>query len=74
MVRNLPSAAGDARDMDLGPWVRKIPWKRKWQPTPEFLPGKPHGQRSLVSYSPWGHRGSDTTEHAGMLIVFLSKE
>ena len=36
------------------PWVRKIPWRRKWQPTPVFLPGKPHGQRSLVGYSPWG--------------------
>ena len=34
------------------PWVRKIPWRRKWQPTPVFLPGKSHGQRSLVGYSP----------------------
>ena len=37
-------------------WVRKIPWRRKWQPTPLFLPEKSHGQRSLVGYSPWGHR------------------
>ena len=37
------------------PWVRKIPWKRKWQPTPIFLPGKSHGQRSLAGYSPWGY-------------------
>ena len=37
------------------PWIRKIPWRRKWQPTPIFLPGKSHGQRSLVGYSPWGH-------------------
>ena len=36
--------------------VRKIPWRRKWQPTPVFLPGKSHGQRSLVGYSPWGHK------------------
>ena len=36
------------------PWVRKIPWRRKWQPTPVFLPGKSHGQRSLVGYSSWG--------------------
>ena len=43
-------------------WVRKIPWKRKWKPTPVFLPGKSHGQRSLVGYSPWGRRESDTTE------------
>ena len=44
------------------PWVRKIPWRRKWQPTPVLLPGKSHGQRSLVGYSPWGHQESDTTE------------
>ena len=37
-------------------WVRKIPWRRKWQPTPVFLPGKSHGQRSLAGYSPWGHK------------------
>ena len=35
------------------PWVRKIPWRRKWQPTPVLLPGKSHGQRSLVDYSSW---------------------
>ena len=38
------------------------PWRRKWQPTPVFLPGESHGQRSLVGYSPWGHKESDTTE------------
>ena len=43
-------------------WVRKIPWRRKWQPTPVFLPGESHGQRSVVGYSPWGHKESDTTE------------
>ena len=37
------------------PWVQKIPWRRKWQPTPVFLPGKPHGQRSLAGHSPWHH-------------------
>ena len=41
---------------EFDPWVGKIPWKRKWQPTPVFLPGGFHGQRSLVGYSPWGHR------------------
>ena len=40
----------------FNPWVGKIPWRRKWQPTPLFLPGKLHGQRSLASYSPWGHK------------------
>ena len=44
------------------------PWRRKWQPTPVFLPGKFHGQRSLVGYSPWGHKELDTTErlHLGL--------
>ena len=44
------------------PWVGKIPWRRKWQPTPGLLPGKSHRQRNLVDYSPWGHKESDTTE------------
>ena len=47
----------------FNPWVRKIPWKRKWQPTLVFLAGKFHGQRSLVGYCPWGLKESDTTEH-----------
>ena len=38
----------------FAPWVRKIPWRRKWQPTEVFLPGEFHGQRSLAIYSPWG--------------------
>ena len=37
-------------------WVEKIPWRRKWQPTPVFLPGKSHGHGSLASYSLWGHK------------------
>ena len=37
------------------PWVGKVPWRKKWQPTAVFLPGKSHGQKSLVGYSPWGH-------------------
>ena len=44
-------------------WVGKIPWKRKWQPTPVFLPEKFHGQKSLAHYSPWGLKEWDTTEH-----------
>ena len=44
------------------PWVGKIPWSRKWQPTLVFLPGKFHGQRNLVGYSLWGHKESDTPE------------
>ena len=46
------------------PWVRKNPWRRKWQPTPIFLPGKFHGQRSMAAYSLWGCKESDRTEHA----------
>ena len=38
----------DARDVGFDPWVRKIPWRRKWQPTPVMLPGESHGQRSLA--------------------------
>ena len=45
-------------------WVRKIPWRRKWQLTPVFLPRKFHGQRSLMDYSPWGPKELDTTERA----------
>ena len=37
-------------------------WRREWHPTPVFLPGESHGQRSLAGYSPWGHKESDTTE------------
>ena len=37
-------------------WVKKTPWRKKWQPTPVLLPEKAHGQRSLVDYSPWGHK------------------
>ena len=45
-----------------------IYWRRKWQPSPVFLPGKFHGQKSLVGYSPWGHKESDTTEHTHIYI------
>ena len=43
-------------------WVGKIPWRRVWQPTPVFLPGESHGQRSLAGYSPWSHKESDMPE------------
>ena len=46
----------------FNPCVGKIPWRRKWQPTPVFLPGESHGQRSLMGYSPGGHKESDMTE------------
>ena len=43
-------------------WVGKIPWRRKWQPTPVFLSGESHGQRSLAGYSSWSGKEEDTTE------------
>ena len=55
-------AACQDRRCRFDPWVRRIPWRRKWQPTPVFLPGESHGQRSLVGYSLWGHKESDMTE------------
>ena len=50
------------RRHELDPWVRKIPWRKKWQPASVFLPGKSHGQKSLAGYSPKGCKESDTTE------------
>ena len=46
----------DLEWLGFDPWVGKIPWRRKKQPTPVSLPGKVHGQRSLVGFSPWGHK------------------
>ena len=65
MVKNPP-----VQGVQVQFWVRKTPWRRKWQPTPVLLPGKFHGQRSLAGYSPWGHEESDTTEHAYTGIKF----
>ena len=63
VVKNLPDNTGDRRDRrEFNPYVRKIPWRREWLPTPVFLPGDSHGQRSLADYSPWGRKESDTTE------------
>ena len=61
MVKNPPQCKAPW----FGPWVGKIPWRRERHPTPVFLPGESHGQRSLaatVGYSPWGHKESDMTE------------
>ena len=55
------------------PWVWKIPWRRKWQPTPVLLPGKFHGWRSLIGYSPWGPKESDTTEQLYFHFHFCTK-
>ena len=58
MVKTLPAMRAPGFD----PWVAKISWSRKWQPTLVFLPGESHEQRSLVGYSPWGRKESDRTE------------
>ena len=68
MVKNLPAV----RRPGFDPWVGKIPWRRKWQPTPIFLPGKSHGQRSLAGYSPWGCRvGHDWLHFQFSLLPLL---
>ena len=56
----------------FNPWVGKIPWMRKWQPTPIILSGISHGQWSLVGYSPYSWKESDTTEHAPIFILNLA--
>ena len=53
---------GRCKRCGFSPWVRKIPQRRKWQPTPVFLPGKSRGQGSLLGYSPWGHKELDMTK------------
>ena len=55
-------SACQSRSCGFDPRNGKIPWRRAWQPTPVFLPGESHGQRSLVGYSPWGCKQSDTTQ------------
>ena len=55
-------SACNAGDQGPIPGLGKIPWRRKWHPTPVFLPGKSYGWRSLAGYSPWGHKESDMTE------------
>ena len=71
MVKNLPSNAGRCKRCRFDPWVETIPCSRKWQPTPIFLPGKYHEQRSLAGYSPWGHKELDMTEQLSFTQNFL---
>ena len=61
VVKNLPASACRCKRHRFDPWVRKIPWKGAWQPTPVFLPGGSCGQRSLAGYS-WGCEELDRTE------------
>ena len=62
VIKNPPCQCRRCEGFGFHLWVRKIPWSRKWHPSSVFLPGKFHGQRSLVGYSPWGHKELDTTE------------
>ena len=63
VIKSPPVNAGDARDVGLIPVLGRFPWRRALQQlTPVFLLRESHGQRSLVDYSPWGHKESDTTE------------
>ena len=78
MVKNPPANVGDIRDPRVHsiPGLERFPQKRAWQPTPVFLPGASHGQRSLVGHGPQGCRELDTTEankHAGTQVDTRSK-
>ena len=66
VVKKSPASAGD---LGLTPGSGRLPWRRKWQPAPVFLPEKSHGQSSLADYSPWGWKELDTTK---CLCLFCS--
>ena len=68
MVNNLPAI----RNHGFDPWVRKMPWRRKWPHTPVFLPGEFHGQRSLAGYSPWGLKSQ--TQLSNSTITMKEKD
>ena len=59
------------RRLRFDPWVGKISWRGKWQATAIFLPEKSHEQRSLVGYSPWGHKESDMTEQLSLSLSHI---
>ena len=80
VVKNLPAMQETWLETQVQSLGQKDPVEKEWQPTPVFLPGKSHGQRSLAGCSPWGHKESDTTsllsthtvaEHFPVLIVLL---
>ena len=73
-VKNLPANSGDTRDREwFNAWVGKILWRRKQQPTPVFLPGKYQGQKSLVGYSPRGHKESAENTHFAAPVAQSAK-
>ena len=66
------ASACNAGDPGSIPGLGRFPWRRKWQSTPALLPGKSHARRSLICYSPWGHKESDTTERLHFSFPFAS--
>ena len=66
-VMNLPAML----ETQFDPWVRKIPWRRKQQVISVFLPGKFHGERSLVGYRPWSHKKLDMTEWLTLSLLYI---
>ena len=75
MVKNLlANARASCRRHGIDPRVRKIAWRRKWQPPSVFLPVKFHGQRSLAGYSPWGCKESDTSERLRHTYIHLPRD
>ena len=65
------------RRRGFDPWVRKIPWRKAWQPSPVFLPGESQGQRRLAGYSPWGRKesdGTEVTEHSTQQVFIKKKK
>ena len=72
VAERLKRLPGMQRGFD--PWVGKIPWRRKWQPTPVLLLGESHGGRSLVDYSPWSRKESDTNERLHFHFPLLNGE
>ena len=57
-----------------GMYVAALFWRKKWQPPPVFLPGESHGQRSLVGYSPWGQKESDTLNNGAAAALFITAQ
>ena len=59
------------RRLGFDPWVRTIPWRRKWQPTPVFLPGESHGQKSLPSYRGWCPRSLNSRVNCTYRVLYI---
>ena len=75
MVKNLTANVGGLKRCGFDPWVGEIPWRREWQPTPVFLPGESHGQKSLVGYGAIGLqsiRHKQLGTHTSGLYIFRS--